>query len=140
MLNYCEEKNIQEDMSEGIILIKKKRATTWFPMRLLDDTRERFGAEEILYFNSRSIGFKRTIDGRVMYFQRWLDPGEGEVDLYLMRSADPESYVEGEDVQGENDLAKYVCMEIADEMDSGEISGGIRLMAHKGSDAADIRE
>lgn len=140
VLNYCEEKNIQEDMSEGIILIKKKRATTWFPMRLLDDTRERFGAEEILYFNSRSIGFKRTIDGRVMYFQRWLDPGEGEVDLYLMRSADPESYVEGEDVQGENDLAKYVCMEIADEMDSGEISGGIRLMAHKGSDAADIRE
>ena len=136
VLNYCEEKNIQEDMSEGIILIRKKYATTWFPMRLLDDTRERFGAERIQYFDNHSIGFTRTIDGRVMHFQRWLEPSDGEVDLYLMSSADPKSYVEGEDAQGEHGLARFVCLAVADEMGPREISEGMRLMARKGSDVA----
>jgi len=136
VLDYCLEKNIQEDVSEGIILIRKKRATTWFPMWQLDDTRERFGAEEILYFDARSIGFKRTIEGRVVYFQRKLEPSEGEVDLYLMRSAARDSYVGGYDFQGENDLSRYVSMAVTDEMDSGEILEGMQSMSLRSSDIA----
>lgn len=135
VLNYCENKNVQEDAAEGVILIKKIRATTWFPMRLLEETRSRFGAERILNFHKDGrcdwVGFTKTINGRVRYFQRWLLPDDGQGDLYIMRSDDPNSYVEGDDPNGNNDFSKFRCMKVTDEMDNEDISKGILALIEK---------
>ena len=136
-LAYCEYKNVQEDQTEGIILIKRKNATTWFPMNLLKDTRERFGAEQILELPREPlyIGFTRTIDGRLRYLQRWLSPRKDEVDLYLMRSEDCNSYIYGDNRDGENDLEKFRCMRVTDEMRFDEITKGIQALIAKCTEA-----
>jgi len=137
-LSYCENKNVQEDPEEGIILIKKIRATRWFPIDLLKETRERFGAEQITGFCDGEkgwIGFTRIIKGREFHLQRWLSPREGEADLYLMKGSDPESYVEADNVNGKDDLEKFRCMKVADGMTSSEVTKGVLLLVQKCSES-----
>lgn len=130
LLDYCEKKNIQEDQAEGVLLIKSVRATTYIPLAEykarseLKNTRERFGAEGIDYYSANvRIGFHRKINGRVWFFQRWLNPNQEEVDLYLMKNGtDVNSYYPGSNPQGENDLERFICIRISDKMSAQDIA------------------
>lgn len=123
LLEWCENKNVQTDSAEGIILIKKTYATTIFPVSLLAETRERFGAEGISYLDERRIGFYKAFGGHEAIFQRWLNPGPNEVDLYLMSDKNNrDSYIEGSNPNGENDWERYTCAKIPDTMPAEEIT------------------
>lgn len=130
-LAYCQCKNVQEDPNEGLILIQRTRATTWFPVKFLTETRNRFGAERILSFDSKRIQFVRHIDGHCVYLQRWLRPEPHEVDLYLMTAEGHDSYVIVDTSVENDDLVHFKCMRVPPEMSSEEISAGIRSLIVK---------
>lgn len=130
-LAYCQCKNVQEDPNEGLILVQKTYATTWFSVKRLTETRERFGAERVLSFNNNLIQFVRQIDGRLVYLQRLLKPAPHEADLYLMTGEGQDSYVTVNASVENNDLAKYKCMRVSPEMSAEEISTGIRSLIVK---------
>lgn len=128
-LKYCEQKNVQDDSIQGILLIKRKNATTYFQVNLLKETRVRFGADEIDYICNDCIGFHRTIDGREVFLQRWLNPKPDEVDLYLMSDKNNRnSYIEGSDPNGKNDLERWRCLKIPVTMSPEEITKAMRLL------------
>lgn len=129
LLEWCENKNVQTNSTEGIILIKKTYATKTFPVSLLTDTRERFAAEGISYFDEKRIGFYKTFDGREAIFQRWLNPDPDEVDLYLMSDKNNRnSYMAGCNPNGENDLERYICIKIPDTMSAEDITKAMRTL------------
>lgn len=143
LLDYCEKKNVQEDQTEGILLIKSIRATTYVPLKKLyeipnlQETRVRFGAEGIEYFaDDKQIGFHRTINGHVWFFQRWLNPKPGEGDLYLMEDGyNKDSYWPGNNPNGETDLEKYQCLLISDTLSTEDIMDGMKhLIAECGTE------
>lgn len=134
-LKYCEQKNVQDDSIQGILLIKRKNATTYLQVNLLKETRVRFGADEIDYICNDCIGFHRAIDGRDVFFQRWLNPEPDEVDLYLMSDKNNRnSYIAGSNPNGDNDLERYMCIKIPDTMSAEDITEAMRSLIEK-SDA-----
>lgn len=115
LLELCEEKNIQDDSQDGILLIRYRYATArnCFKLSNIKWLKTHCGAKSIEYFDWQKIVFHSEIDGDEYCFQWLLHPGDGEADISLMENNSPNSYCEKvKGTEQENNTDYHYCFNI----------------------------